>query len=239
MQSVLTRSVRATRPEGTSAMPTTATPGQNVVDVLKGKGSQCDPSRDVQIGVDVSVALGSQPSAMKPPRQRSADLTRLSGSRGSRRRQRTADHTAEAAGGDAIVKASATGPRGAALWPMTGGSVVPAMPPDGCAGDAGGRTWVPQGFARAIPTNVATSSATTTLALGPLGSAGTSLPGSGDGSITADQRRRWNTVAGACLRVNRARPGGTAPSGRSREAKASTGRSGACRARASRGARSP
>src|SRR5437773_1205822 len=91
-----------------------------------------------------------------------------------------------------------------------------AMPPDGCAEDAGGRTWVPQGFARAIPTNVATSSATTTLALGPLGSAGTSLPGSGDGSITADQRRRWNTVAGACLRVNRARPGATAPSGRSR-----------------------
>ena len=39
---------------------------------------------------------------------------------------------------------------------------------------------------------------------------------SGDGSITADQRRRWNTVAGACLRVNRARPGGTDPSGPAR-----------------------
>src|SRR5436190_14055575 len=195
-QSVLTPCVSATSPDDTAAMPTTAMPGPNGFEMSPGKGSQRDPSCEVHKGVRGSVALASQPTAMNPRRQRSAHFTRLSGSRGPRRCQRTPDHAAEGAGGAATVKASATGPR-RAPWAAMVGTLVAEMSPAECADGAGGETWAPHGFARASPTNTPTSSAAATAIVGPLGSAGTSLPGSGGGSITGRSDHGAGTVAAA------------------------------------------
>src|SRR5450759_5212349 len=79
--------VRATRAVRTSATPMMSRPGQNVVEVLKGTGSQRAPAREVHTGVAVDPPEGSQPTARNPPRQRSTERTRLSGSSEASRRQ--------------------------------------------------------------------------------------------------------------------------------------------------------
>jgi hypothetical protein len=148
-------------------MPRTANPGQNVVEVPEISGSQRLPSADVQIGVLGGTA--SHPTAMDPPRQRIVEVTRLSGSSGASRRQRSPLHVADAGGDGGVVKAmgsgrtatdgAALGSAGAVVGREAAGGVTSAR---GSPTDGAGSTGLPHGFAMAAPTN--TTSRTTTSA---------------------------------------------------------------------------
>src|SRR5664279_2164959 len=87
-------------------MPTTSRPGQNVVAVLKSSGSQCAPSGEVQTGVDEP----SDPTAMKPRRQRRTERTSVNGASEANFRQWMVVHVASAAGGTGRSKAAEGGP---------------------------------------------------------------------------------------------------------------------------------
>jgi hypothetical protein len=147
-------------------------PGQNVVDVLKGSGSQCAPSVEVHMGV----VDASHPTAMKPPCQRRTERTRLSGSSEASFRQRIPVHVAVSGGGTRVVNASGDGPAG--VGAVVAGTAVPVP-----AGECGAldptlpggpgvvdidATGFPHGLAMAIPMNATTSTTTSPAARRPL-----------------------------------------------------------------------
>jgi hypothetical protein len=114
-------------------MPTISRPGQNVFAVLKGRGSQCAPSCDVQTGVDDP----SDPTAMKPPRQRRTERTSVNGSVEANFRHWMPVHAASAGGGMGVVNAVASAGDGAGLDATGEGPLVGTGVVEGCdAGDA-------------------------------------------------------------------------------------------------------
>ena len=131
----------------------------NVDGVLKGSTSQCVPSVDVQTGVAGGASI--RPTATKPPRQPTTDVTRLSGSSGARRRQvspvQVADADADARGvvkatgrGTTSAEGAGLGTSRALVWSEAGGVVTSTAR---IWADGAGSTGPPHGFTMAMPTN--------------------------------------------------------------------------------------